>query len=88
MEHGCGLHYSLRRFGSARWKRLQRWNYVFFGLVLVHAIAYQVIEKRQVPFVIALSVLVLGALTLQLQGYRRGSANEVRDGAVGRADCS
>ena len=63
--------YYLRSLGSARWKRLQRWNYALFGLVLLHGVAFQVIETRKLPFVIALSVLVVAALLLQLQGYRR-----------------
>ena len=63
--------YCLRTLGSDRWKQLQRWNYALFGLVLLHGVAFQVIEKRELPFVIALSVLVMASLLLQLQGFRR-----------------
>lgn len=66
--------YFLGTLGSDRWKRLQRWNYALFGLVLLHGVAFQVIEKRKLPFVLALSVLVIGSLLLQLQGYRRRRA--------------
>src|SRR5207245_2158383 len=41
---------SLRRLGSVRWKSLQRWTYAAVGLSILHAVAYQQIEKRQVGY--------------------------------------
>ena len=63
--------YFLRRLQPERWKRLQRWNYALFALVLIHGIAVQVIETRKAPFVIALSLLAMASLVLQLEGFRR-----------------
>ncbi|MDQ3256215.1 MAG: ferric reductase-like transmembrane domain-containing protein [Acidobacteriota bacterium] len=62
---------SLRRLGSKRWKAVQRWNYAFAFLVVLHSIAYQVLENRQ-PFYVALfSVVVLSAFVFQVKGFRR-----------------
>ena len=61
---------SLRTLGTARWKRLQRWNYLLFGLVLAHGVAYQVVEKRGVAFVGLFALLSLAALVAQLAGVR------------------
>jgi len=41
---------SLRKLGADRWKSLQRWAYAGIALTTLHAIAYQEIEKRVVPF--------------------------------------
>ena len=74
--------YFLRTLGSDRWKRLQRWNYALFALVLLHGLAFQVIEKRKLPFVIALSILVLTSLLLQLLVYRRRRAARRASGGL------
>jgi sulfoxide reductase heme-binding subunit YedZ len=74
---------SLRRLGAARWKCLQRWNYALFGLVLVHGVLYQVIEKRNALFVLVLSLTAVAVVTLQTAGFRRYQLR-----AVGTASCS
>ena len=61
--------YFLGRLGTRRWKSLQRWNYAFFALMLVHGIAYQFIEKRKAPFVITLALVSLAVLVLQYAGF-------------------
>lgn len=61
--------YFLRRWRTRRWKGLQQWNYAFFVLVLAHGIAFQVIEKRQFPFVAALALMSLAAIVLQVAAY-------------------
>ena len=80
--------YFLRRLQPERWKRLQRWNYALFALVLIHGIAFQVIETRKAPFVIALSLLAMASLVLQLQGYRRrrAASRDVTQAARVRGD--
>lgn len=74
--------YFLRRLGSRRWKRLQRWNYAFFALVLLHGLAYQVIEKRKLLYVLALSLLVIASLLTQLLGYRERHAAHRQSGSA------
>lgn len=61
----------LRELGARRWKALQRWNYGLFALVVAHGVAYQVIEKRVAPFVIAFAGLSLLTLLAQYLGFRR-----------------
>jgi sulfoxide reductase heme-binding subunit YedZ len=61
----------LRRLGARRWKALQRWNYALFALVAAHGVAYQLIEKRVAPFVVAFAALSLLTLVAQYVGFRR-----------------
>lgn len=61
---------SLRTLGTPRWKALQRWNYALFALVLLHGVAYQVSEKRELSFVVAFGALLLPVVVLQAAGYR------------------
>jgi uncharacterized membrane protein len=46
-------------------------NYAVFGLVLVHGVLYQVLEKRMVGWVITFAVLNLLVIVLQVAGFRR-----------------
>jgi methionine sulfoxide reductase heme-binding subunit len=70
---------SIRWLGTSRWKPLQRWNYALFALVAAHGIAFQVIETRAIPFIVALSVLLVVPIAAQLLGYER-----VRSGRLSR----
>ena len=67
---------SLRALGAKRWKSLQRWAYAAAALTAAHAIAYQKIEKRVVPFEAALYVVLGAILVFQLAGLfkYRGTA--------------
>jgi len=65
--------YLLRKLGSRRWKQLQRWNYALFALTLAHSVAYQVVEKRKLPFVAVLALLSVAAALVQCAGYARRS---------------
>jgi methionine sulfoxide reductase heme-binding subunit len=62
---------SLRKFKTAGWKKLQRWNYGCFALSAVHTFLYQEgIEHQKLPFVAtAIAVVALTAL-IQWQGVR------------------
>jgi len=60
---------SLRCLGTSRWKSLQRWNYPCSILVVLHGIAYQLVEKRML-FVALLIAIVIIPATLQFAGYR------------------
>jgi len=64
---------SLRRFGSKKWKQLQRWNYVVFVLVAVHSFAFQGVEKQQMHWVSTVVVCVAAASMVQLAGVVRRS---------------
>lgn len=69
---------SLRRLRSRRWKSLQRWAYWIFGLVVVHGVAYQLIEKRALWFVYLFGAVVAAACVAQAAGFgaRRASRRE------------
>lgn len=69
---------SLRRLGTARWKALQRWNYAAMLLVVLHGVAYQVIEKRRPPFVALFGALALATALVQAAGYRRARTSPGR----------
>jgi sulfoxide reductase heme-binding subunit YedZ len=84
---------SLRRLGSRRWKRWQRWTYWAGGLVVLHALAYQWIEKGNGGWVYVFVAVVLIVAAMQLEGRRRfraratgsPSASETRPTARSRA---
>lgn len=60
---------SLRRLGVRKWKSLQRWTYVAAALTVLHAAAYQSIEKRQLAYLTVFWIVVVLALILQLAGW-------------------
>lgn len=59
---------SLRRFGTRKWKQLQRWNYAVFALVAVHSFAFQGVEKQKAQWVMTAVVCVAAALVVQIAG--------------------
>jgi sulfoxide reductase heme-binding subunit YedZ len=63
--------FSLRRLGGRRWKFLQRWNYGVIVLLILHSVAYQFIEERQLPYVILFGAIVVTVLLIQVLGFRR-----------------
>ena len=65
---------SLRRLGTSTWKSLQRWTYMAVALTLIHAVAYQVVEKRQAAYDALLWSTIAMAAVLQLAGWWRTKA--------------
>jgi sulfoxide reductase heme-binding subunit YedZ len=72
--------WALRTLGTKRWKRWQRWNYGLFGLLLAHAVVYQVIEKRIPPYTYIVALAGTVVLVMQLTGflYRKRQENPQR----------
>ena len=74
---------SLHRLGARTWKSLQRWTYAAMALTLMHAVAYQFVEKRQMPYDALLWAISAATAVLQVAGWRRtkrkkrGSASPV-----------
>jgi sulfoxide reductase heme-binding subunit YedZ len=58
--------WSLRWLGPPRWKRVQQLNYALFAIAIVHAVLYQIIEKRSPPFAFAIGFLAAAAIILQM----------------------
>lgn len=64
----------LGRLGAKSWKRLQRFNYALFALVLVHAIFYGVLLRASSPYTTLLFVGTAAVVVGQAIGialYRR-----------------
>jgi methionine sulfoxide reductase heme-binding subunit len=66
---------ALRRLGTRRWKSLQRWNYVVFGLVVLHGAGYQLNSGRPPALVALFAAMVAAVVIIQIAGYR-ARANE------------
>jgi methionine sulfoxide reductase heme-binding subunit len=62
---------SLRRLGTRKWKSLQRWTYLAVGLTLMHAVAYQRIERRQGGYESVIWGITAIVAALQIKGWRR-----------------
>ncbi|MBI3645862.1 MAG: ferric reductase-like transmembrane domain-containing protein [Acidobacteriales bacterium] len=63
-----------RRLGTRTWKSLQRWTYLAVALTLMHAVAYQWIEKREPAYEALLWATIATAGVFQAAGYRRTKA--------------
>ncbi len=61
---------SLRRLGTRTWKSLQRWTYAAMTLTLLHAVAYQFVEKRRAAYVALLWAAIATTAVLQVAGWR------------------
>ncbi|NUQ28778.1 MAG: hypothetical protein HOQ35_09715 [Acidobacteriaceae bacterium] len=61
---------SLRSLGVRRWKAIQQWAYVTFGLTIAHGVAYQMIEKRKIPWVVVFACLSVAAVVIQTIGWK------------------
>lgn len=62
---------SLRTLKARRWKLLQRWTYIAFLLTGAHGIAYQLVEKRHVPWVLVFSAIMTAVAAAQCLGFVR-----------------
>jgi methionine sulfoxide reductase heme-binding subunit len=60
---------SLRGLGRRRWKSLQRWTYAALVLTAAHGIAYQLLEKRQLPWVLIFAALLIAVTAIQITGF-------------------
>jgi sulfoxide reductase heme-binding subunit YedZ len=62
---------SLRALGIRRWKSLQRWTYAALALTAAHGIAYQLVEKRRLPWVLVLTAVIVAVSATQIVGFTR-----------------
>lgn len=65
---------SLRRLGTERWRRLHTLATWAFALTVAHGVAYQLIEKRAVAFVVAFGTMVVVISALRSFRTRRPPA--------------
>jgi len=63
---------SLRKYGGAGWKSLQRWNYACFALTAIHTFGYLIgIQSLKWAWIAAASLCVLLTAMLQYLGWQR-----------------
>lgn len=63
---------SLRKYGGAGWKSLQRWNYACFGLTALHTFGYLIgIQSLKWSWIATAGFCVLLTAALQYLGWRR-----------------
>jgi sulfoxide reductase heme-binding subunit YedZ len=60
---------SLRALGIRRWKSLQRWTYAALALTAAHGIAYQLVEKRRLPWVLVFTAVIIAVSATQVVGF-------------------
>jgi sulfoxide reductase heme-binding subunit YedZ len=59
---------ALRTLGTARWKRMQRLNYLLFALVVVHGALYLAVDRASLIRIVPFVVITSFAATIQIQG--------------------
>src|SRR5687767_6648646 len=59
---------ALRALGSARWKRIQRLNYLLFALVVAHGALYLVVDRASWALIVLFVVIVAATCQIQLEG--------------------
>ena len=63
---------SLRKYGGAGWKSLQRWNYACFALTAFHTFGYLIgIQSLKWAWIATASLCILLTALLQYLGWRR-----------------
>ncbi len=63
--------FSLTVLKSKRWKAIQRWNYFFAFLVVLHGFVYIATEKRILPFAFIFGVIGLWTAAMQYAGFQK-----------------
>ena len=61
---------ALRKLNAKRWKRLQRFNYALFALVVIHAVLYGALWRTTSPYTVLLALSVVAVLAAQAMGIR------------------
>jgi sulfoxide reductase heme-binding subunit YedZ len=69
---------SMKLLKPRKWKILQQSSYILFIFTLVHAILFQVIEKRMIAFVIILSLLLFFPIVIQILGITEFNRKQKR----------
>lgn len=62
---------SLRRLGTQKWKSLQRWTYAAVLLTILHAVAFQRVEKRPAAYEAVLWSTAAVIAGFQMAGWLR-----------------
>jgi sulfoxide reductase heme-binding subunit YedZ len=73
---------SLRRLGTRTWKSLQRWTYMAVALTLIHAVAYQLVEKREGAYDALMCATISTTAALQVVGWWKTKRKRNRSALV------
>lgn len=65
-----------KKLGAVKWKKLQRYNYYIFGLLIAHGFLYQLAIKRPLPFVTVVAFFLVFVLYFQWKGYKIQSGKD------------
>ncbi len=63
--------FSLTVLKNKRWKAIQRWNYFFAFLIILHGFIYIATEKRILPFAFIFGVIALWMPAIQYAGFQK-----------------
>jgi sulfoxide reductase heme-binding subunit YedZ len=69
--------WTLRALGTPRWKRLQQWTYFAFALTVIHAILFQCVENRRIPWVLFFAATAAITIAAQSAGFWRRRQRQV-----------
>ncbi|NWJ94448.1 MAG: ferric reductase-like transmembrane domain-containing protein [Chloroflexi bacterium] len=61
--------YSLKKYKGKNWKKLQRFNYLLFGLALVHTLTQQINVGRSLVLTFGVILLAIGVVAAQTLGF-------------------
>lgn len=61
---------SIKKYGMGTWKKIQRYNYVLFILVIAHSFFYQFVENRALHYVVIVGAVFLSVLAVQWKGFK------------------
>jgi len=61
---------ALRKLKARRWKQLQRFNYVLFALVVLHAVLYGALWRTTSPYTVLLGIALAAVVAGQAVGAR------------------
>jgi sulfoxide reductase heme-binding subunit YedZ len=85
--------YFLKKLKGKNWKKMQRFNYLLFGVALLHTLLQQVNNERGITMIVGVIALALGVMVAQAIGFviyrkreqQRKPANAAPPKAVRRA---
>ncbi|VAW52944.1 hypothetical protein MNBD_GAMMA05-1884 [hydrothermal vent metagenome] len=60
---------SLKKLGAIQWKNIQRFNYLFFILVIGHGFMFQFVVKRPLSFVLVVGLAAVMAASMQWKAF-------------------
>ena len=70
---------SIKRLGVTRWKSAQRFTYLLFALIVLHAFAYYALEARHAVILVFVGLVSTIVIIMQALGFFRYLSSASRD---------